>query len=127
MLPPSGDRLCRLGHRFVIISAIDVQPVGRLRKLQEGVDAGDHDEDVDRENLESEQGHPDEDVDDQALVKDEVDNVGEALIAMSVLDGATSSPVVMGSHRHESPPPAPGTPRSVTRPHRHIWIISTPP
>ena len=55
-----------------------VEPVGRLREAQVGVDAGDHDAGVDGQQLDADEGDPDVGVDDDALVEDDLDDVGQA-------------------------------------------------
>ena len=55
----------------------DVEPVDGLGEPQVGVDAGDHDARVDGQDLDPDQRDPDEGVDDDALVQDDLDDVGE--------------------------------------------------
>ena len=107
LIPFAGDGVVRLRETCpVLLAAVEVQPVGRLRKLQESVNAGDHDTNVDREDLKPEEGHTHEDVDDHALVEDEVDDVGKARIAMPPFHIATGAASI-DDHRHGPAPPAP--------------------
>jgi hypothetical protein len=46
--------------------------------MQIGVDTGDHDARVDGEKLDPDQRHPDIGIDDESLVEDAVDHIGEA-------------------------------------------------
>ena len=62
----------------------DVEPVDGLGEPQVGVDAGDHDACVDGQDLDPDERDTDEGVDDDALVQDDLDDVGEAARARSV-------------------------------------------
>ena len=103
-----GDPLHEPGQ---VLSAllVEVEAVGGLGEPQVGVDAGDHDPGVDRQDLDPHEGDPDEDVDDQALVEDERDDVGEAArtAARGTFDvSAATATTALCRDGHRSSPPA---------------------
>ena len=76
---------------------VEVEPVGRLREAEVGVDAGDHDASVDRQQLDADQRDPDVGVDDDALVQDDLDDVGETAGGGAV--EITSAALLLGLKR----------------------------
>src|SRR5262249_26226997 len=70
---------CGLGLR-------QVEPVHRLREAQVRVDAGNDDARVDRDQLDPDHGDPHLRVDDEPLVEDQVDDVGEPTRARRALE-----------------------------------------
>src|SRR5436190_22669745 len=63
----------------------EVEPVDLLREPQVGVNARDHDARVDRDQLDSDHGDPHIGIDDEALVQDQLDDVGEPARARRTL------------------------------------------
>ena len=57
---------------------VEVEPIDRLGKAEIGVDTGDHDPGIDRDQLDPDHGDPHVGVDHEALVQDQIDDVGEA-------------------------------------------------
>src|SRR3954447_327665 len=57
---------------------VEVQPVGRFGEAKERVHAGHHNPRIDGENFDADERHPYEDVDNQTLVKNEFDHLGQA-------------------------------------------------
>jgi hypothetical protein len=55
-----------------------VQPVHRLGEPQVGVHARDHDPGINGQQLDSDEGDPDVDIDHEPLVEDEIHNLGQA-------------------------------------------------
>ena len=84
---------------------VQVKAVGHLGEPQEGVHAGDNDPGVDGQDLDPDQRYADEHVDDEALVEDEFDDVGETArtAAPRPLD-VPSAALLLSRYRHRSTP-----------------------
>ena len=74
-----GPALCQVADQFrqALLLVADVQAVDRLGEAEVSVDARDHDARVDGDQLDADQRQPHVGIDDQALVQDRVDNVGQ--------------------------------------------------
>ena len=119
LAPPSVIPCTSSGRSLPPFPCVEVQPVGRFGEPQERVDAGHHDPGIDGQDLDPHQGHPDEDVDDQALVEDELHDVGEAArpTAGRSLDVAAATFCVASPPSSATPPTAAGadgTPAAAT-------------
>ena len=98
---------------------VQVETVGGLGEAQVGVDAGHDDAGVDRDDLDAHERDLGEDVDDQALVEDQVEDFGQP-----ALGGATNAARRRAhGHGRESRNPDPGATIDRTvprrRPHAH--------
>ena len=85
-----GGALGEAAHELTEVLAtllVQVEAVGGLGEPQVGVDTRHDDPGVDGDQLDADQRHLDEDVDDQALVEDQVEDLGEPALGR-LLDAA---------------------------------------
>src|SRR6185503_7239351 len=72
-----GHPLDQLGEALRVVARLEVEPPDGLRETEVGVDARDHDACIDREDLDADERDADVGIDDQPLVEDDVDDLGQ--------------------------------------------------
>ena len=76
-----GAALGHVLHQLRHVSppdSVEIEPVHGLGEAQVGVDARDDDARIDGEDLDPDQRDPDEDIDDKALIEDQVEDLVQA-------------------------------------------------
>src|SRR5690606_14527059 len=81
-----GDLLHHPGQAGDLVVRLQIEPVDRLGEAQVGVHAGDDDAGVDGQQLDPDHGDPDVGVDHEALVQDDLENVGQTARSGSPVD-----------------------------------------